>query len=203
MTFWRTGHIWGSDRPNQMIDSANLQGPGMFFESFVLPNYREFLTDPLSVRRAYNAAVSIAHVPDHIVIREGGKASVVGNLRKDFRNQSRPFKIVDAMCNAIKHVHATGGGADQPIVATSTGMTAADPDRVLFVSEVDGALQEYRPVEPLLVFDIFDSGSRQPMWVGWTLYLALRFVANKLGRELDIKQGDLPPQANFVYRLAK
>ena len=186
-----------------MIDFANLQGPEMFFESFVFPNYREFLTDPLSVRRAYNAAVSIAHVPDHIVIREGGKASVVGNLRKEFRNQSRPFKIVDAMCNAIKHVHATGGGADQPIVATSTGMTAAGPDRVLFVSEIDGALQEYRPVEPLLVFDFFDSGSFRPIWVGWTLYGALRFVANKLGRELDINQGDLPPQANFVYRLAK
>lgn len=180
--------------------SASLVDPSWFFREFVVPNYREFITDQLCPRRAYNAAVSIAHMADHIVIRGGGSIGQVKNTRNLFRERSESFWQVQAMCNAFKHVHATGGGSRNRTVMTATDMSVVDADTILFVSPVDGEDREYRPRDRLLVCDFNDNGRDRKLWVSWTLYSALGFVAREIGCEGLLLDSDQPSQVELVYR---
>jgi hypothetical protein len=177
-------------------------GADYIFTEIVLPNYREWLDEPLSIRRAYNVAVSIAHMADHVAHRSTPTRSPRA-VRKDFMDRCQTFAVVDTMCNAIKHVYATGSRhAPNHVMATATGMTAADPTKVLFVEEIAGEVREHRPVEPMLVFDVHDGLTKRQAWVPWMLYGALRFVAGEIGCERLISERDLPPRTDFVYRVA-
>ena len=178
--------------PTPLVDAS------WFFRTFVLPNYREFIDDQLCLRRAYNAAVSIAHMPDHIVIRGGGLKGQVGDTLKDFRRRSESFRQVGAMCNAFKHVYATGGGSRNTLVMTSTDMTAVDTDTILLVNPVGGEDCKYRPRHRLLVCRFNDKGRERKLWVGGTLYYALRFVAQEVDCECDLLDHDKPDQVELV-----
>jgi hypothetical protein len=178
-----------------------LAGPDYIFEEIVLPNYRDWLVNLLSIRHAYNAAVSIAHMADHIAVRSNPPRTPAA-VRKDFTGRCETFAVVDAMCNAIKHVYATGSrNGPNHVMATATGMTTADPKQVLFVAEVDGAAREHRPANPFLVFDIHNDRGKRQAWVPWMLYGALYFVAHEMGCGGLVFDSDRPPQTNLFYRV--
>ena len=179
---------------------ASLVNPSSFFREFVIPNYREFIADQFCPRRAYNAAVSIAHMADHIVIRGGGSIGQVKNKRNLFRKRNESFWQVQAMCNAFKHVHATGGGSRNSIVMTSTDMRAVDAETILFVSPINGEDREFRLRDRLLVCDFNDNGRERKIWVGWTLHCAIRFVAREVDCEDLLSGSDQPNQVELVYR---
>jgi hypothetical protein len=180
------------------MDEA-LNDAGWYFREFVLPNYREFLKDQLSARRAFNAAVAIAHVVDHMVIRSGGKPGVIGNERKRLALASPAFKQVEAMNNAFKHVYATGGGSPIPI-ATTSDVSPLEPSEVVFEHPIDGELQEFRPVRPLLVCRYREGETVRNILVGWTLFGAIQFLARELDCLPLLGKDDLPDQCDFTYR---
>ena len=184
-----------STSPAPLVDAS------WFLHEFVVPNYREFIKDQLSLLRAYNAAVSIAHMTDHIVIRGGGSKGQVGDMLKEFRGRSESFRQVEAMCNAFKHVYATGGGSRNTMVMTSTGMSTVETDTIVLVNPVDGEDCEYRLWNPLLVCDFNDNDRRRKLWVGGTLYYALRFVAQEVRCEDHLSDYDEPDQIELVRRL--
>lgn len=172
-----------------------------YFREFALPNYREFLRDQLSARRAFNAAVAIAHVVDHMVIRSGGRPGNVGNERKRIGLASPAFRQVEAMNNAFKHVYATGGRSPIP-VATTSGVSTLEPSEVVFEHPIDGELSEFRPIKPLLVCRYREDDKTRNIWVGWTLFGALQFLARELDCLSMLSEADLPDQCDFTYRSA-
>jgi hypothetical protein len=182
-----------------MTGNASLNDARWYFQEFVLPNYREFIATPLSPRRAFNAAVAMGHVVDHMVIRAGRPKGEVGNTRHQFSQTSPAYKQVQAMSNAFKHVFATGGGTPKPI-ATTSGVTVATSDTILFDHPIDGDLKEFRPSEPLLVCDYEDDGRNRKLLVSWTLYGALRFLAGQLNCGALLTASDIPPQFDLTYR---
>lgn len=179
--------------------SGELEDARYVLRKIVIPNYRDFLANQLSPRHAFNSAISIAHMVDHIVIRGGGKRGEIGNLAKDFAERSPPFRYAQAMCNAIKHVYATGGGSPTPIM-TATGVTVADVEEVLFTDVLDGKLKAFRPNAEILMCDISENGEKRRIMVGWTLFEALLFVARELGVEVLALAEGPPAQVDMRYR---
>ena len=162
---------------------------------FAIPNYRDFLTNQLSARYAFNAAVSIAHMVDHIV---DGRKGAVQNKRNEFEQSSKPFSGVVTMCNAVKHVRVYSRESAE--VATVWSVAVADRDTVLFTSPIDGLFKEFKPETNLLTFDCYANGTPQKIWVGITLFSALLFVARKLNLEELIHAEGLPDECNLLYR---
>ena len=183
-----------------MASRDEIEGQEYFFDEFVLPNYREFLADQLSVRKAYNAAISIAHVPDHYTIGTGGSRGNVGNTKRRFRDASRAFKVVEAMCNAIKHVETVKSDNPKAVRATTTGLTPVDHQYVIWSGEVDGEMHDYRSDSDLLVFECSVDDRRESPPIGWLLYQAMRFVARELNLEYRLGPRDQPDQLRMRYR---
>lgn len=174
------------------------KGPEYFFREFVMPNYREFLLDQLSVRLAYNTAISITHVADHIAERVPGQKSATA-IRQEFTKENKAFKMVDAMASAIKHVYSEGGGKVHPRTSTTTGMAPAGPETVIFHHVMNGQEAAFRPETPLLVFDYHLGGIVEKVRVAWALFEAVYFVAAKVGCSRDLVQPDRPDQTNLVF----
>lgn len=160
-----------------------------------ISNYRDFLNNQLSVRHAFNAAISIAHMVDHICDGIKGK---VANRRRNFEERSKPFKHIVAMCNAIKHVHSLRRGSNE-IAATARDVAVVDSRTVLFTDEIDGSLKSFRPEEELLVFRYNDNGLHRNIWVGFELFCALIFIAKELDCEGLVHAEGLPDEVNLVY----
>ena len=160
-----------------------------------ISNYRDFLANQLSVRHAFNTAISITHMVDHIC--DGTKGKVANKLR-DFEARSNPFKHVAAMCNAIKHVRTSRGGTKEA-VATAWDVTVADSTTVLFTDEIAGSLKSFRPESEILIFVYNDNGLHRNIWVGVELFCALLFVSKELNCEELVYAEGLPDEVNLVF----
>ncbi len=161
-----------------------------------ISNYRDFLNNQLSVRHAFNTAISIAHMVDYICDGMKGK---VANKRREFEERSKPFKHIVAMCNAIKHVRASRRGSNEA-AATARDVTVVNSRTVLFTDEIDGSLKSFWPEGELLVFVYNDNGQRRKVWVGFELFCALLFVAKELDCEGLVHAEGLPDEVSLVYR---
>lgn len=186
----RTRVASNEDSPMQYQDARYI------LREIAISNYRDFLQNQLSIRHAFNTAISVTHMVDHIY---DGKKGTIGNKRKEFEERSKPFKHIVAMCNSIKHVRAFSGGSKEP-VATAADVTVADPGVVLFSESVDGSLKSFRPEKELLIFYYNDNGVYRSIWVGFELFCALLFIAKELNCEFLVHAEGLPDEVNLVYR---
>lgn len=92
--------------------------PKYYFDNFVMPNYDEFCADEGSVRKAFNAIVSLFHMTDNYFNfykrRGDAKVASFSNLR-DFQvhmSELAPyFNDVQSMANAYKHLYTNSGKA--------------------------------------------------------------------------------------------
>lgn len=186
--------IGGPRRSNEEGQMQH-QDARYILREITISNYRDFLENQLSVRHAYNAAISITHMVDHICDGIKGK---VGNKQRYVEERSNPFKHVAAMCNAIKHVRAFRGGSKEA-VATVQDVAVADSTTVLFTDEIDGSLKSFRPESEILIFVYNDNGMLRNIWVGVELFCALLFVAKELNCEGLVYAAGLPDEVNLVY----
>lgn len=92
--------------------------PKYYFDNFVKPNYDEFCTDEDSIRKAFNAIVSLSHMTDNYFnyYKPRGDAKVDRfNELKDFQvymgGLNPYFNDVQSMANAYKHLYTNSGRA--------------------------------------------------------------------------------------------
>jgi hypothetical protein len=99
---------------------------GRYLELIVDPTFKEYQLNPRSVRHAFIACVVIYHAIDRAA--RGEKS--VGNLRKDWRNDSFPFKYVDIALTTSSTSKATTRsreGSDQEFrSATSSDLVSPE-----------------------------------------------------------------------------
>jgi len=86
--------------------------PKDFFDAFVIGNYDDFLENPGSVRRAFNAAISASHLADHYFdfykindptkIPFANKGKFIEFL---IQNTNGCFKDIRSIANAYKHLY--------------------------------------------------------------------------------------------------
>lgn len=92
--------------------------PYDYYDIFVQPNYDDFCDDEGSVRKAFNAVVSIVHMADNYFYyfkkQNDPKVSSYGTL-KNFHiylsKQSSYFNDVQSIANAYKHLYTNSGKA--------------------------------------------------------------------------------------------
>lgn len=79
-----------------------------YFVDFVLPDYRDALEKPLSIRHAYHSAISLNGFADHYVYRnmEEPNATKVARFREKLHQENPAVQWVNVMANAYKHVKA-------------------------------------------------------------------------------------------------
>jgi hypothetical protein len=86
--------------------------PYDFFDGFVLKNYQDWVDEPYSVRKAFNAAVSAFHLADHYFRyhrRSNAEFSKrykhIGQFQAALTSQTPSFKVIQDMANAYKHLY--------------------------------------------------------------------------------------------------
>ncbi|MDP8263833.1 MAG: hypothetical protein P9M13_11110 [Candidatus Ancaeobacter aquaticus] len=92
--------------------------PKYYYDSFVKPNYDEFCDDEGSIRKAFNAILSLFHMTDNYFNyykrRGDPRVALFGEL-KDFQKHmdgiTPYFNDVQSMANAYKHLYANSGKA--------------------------------------------------------------------------------------------
>jgi hypothetical protein len=92
--------------------------PKYYFDNFVVPNYDEFCADEGSIRKAFNAVVSLFHMTDNYFNfynrRRDAKVAGFNDLR-DFQvhmgGLTPYFNDVQSMANAYKHLYTNSGKA--------------------------------------------------------------------------------------------
>lgn len=92
--------------------------PRFYYDNFVKPNYDEFCADEGSLRKAFNAVVSLFHMADNYFnyYKRRGDAKVAGlNNLTDFQihmsGLTPYFNDVQSMANAYKHLYTNSGKA--------------------------------------------------------------------------------------------
>ncbi len=83
-----------------------------YYDNFVVPNYEDFCNDEESIRKAFNAAVSMYHMADiyfkYCRKHHKGKVSDY-NKMKDFHiflsKKSTYFNDIQSVANAYKHLY--------------------------------------------------------------------------------------------------
>ena len=92
--------------------------PKYYFDNFVKPNYDEFCADERSIRKAFNAIVSLFHTTDNYFnyYKRRGDAKVARfNELRDFQvymgSLTSYFNDVQSMANAYKHLYTNSGQA--------------------------------------------------------------------------------------------
>jgi hypothetical protein len=70
-----------------------------YIKNIVEPTYAEFQSNPLSTRHAFLACVAAFHCVDRAVYPKSP-----GNLRKEWRERSIEFAIVDMIAHKLEHV---------------------------------------------------------------------------------------------------
>ena len=73
-----------------------------YLEEIVAPTIADFKANPTSLRHAFLAAVATYHALDYMYLEKGDK----GNKRKEFRDTSPAFGLIDRVAHAYKHVKA-------------------------------------------------------------------------------------------------
>ena len=188
-----------------MYDAGNNRDVRWMFREIVLPNYRDFLAEPLSLRLAFNAAVSITHLPDFLAASSAASKKEERRRERSFREKFRKnqdFVVVESMANSIKHVHADRGGEANPISGTIDGARIAEVSVPLFSDNVEGKPRDFFPTREMLVFDYQKGGKHRPAWAATTLYGAIIFIAREIGCASYVTADDLPPKVDFLYRCA-
>jgi hypothetical protein len=92
--------------------------PKYYYDNFVKPNFNEFCNDEGSIRRAFNAVVSLSHMTDNYFNyykrREDARVARFNKL-EDFRvylsDLTPYFNDVQSMANAYKHLYTNSGRA--------------------------------------------------------------------------------------------
>jgi len=92
--------------------------PKYYYDNFVKPNYNEFCADEGSIRKAFNAIVSLFHTTDNYFNyykrRRDAKVASFNEL-KDFQvymgGLTPYFNDVQSMANAYKHLYTNSGQA--------------------------------------------------------------------------------------------
>jgi hypothetical protein len=92
--------------------------PKYYYDNFVKPNYDEFCADEGSLRKAFNAVVSLFHMTDNYFnfykSRGDGRVAEFNSLR-DFQvylgSHTSYFHDVQSMANAYKHLYTNSGKA--------------------------------------------------------------------------------------------
>jgi hypothetical protein len=90
----------------------------LYLQNIVEPTVAEFRSDPTSARRAFLACVVLYHAIDRVPNRSG-------NLRKDWRDKSPSFLLVDMLANDLKH--ARSDLRDHPVARPHTLALAGSP----------------------------------------------------------------------------
>lgn len=92
--------------------------PRYYYDNFVKPNFDEFCDDEGSIRKAFNAVVSLFHMTDNYFnyYKQRGDARVTGfNELRDFQvymgGLTPYFNDVQSMANAYKHLYTNSGRA--------------------------------------------------------------------------------------------
>jgi hypothetical protein len=92
--------------------------PKYYYDNFVKPNYDEFCADEGSIRKAFNAVISLFHMTDNYFnyYKRRGDAKVAGfNDLRDFQvhmgGLTPYFNDVQSMANAYKHLYTNSGKA--------------------------------------------------------------------------------------------
>lgn len=75
-----------------------------YFDDIVIPTIKDFENERASVRRAFLACVALFHTVDYLAAQP--RSLNKGNLRREFRNESAEFAIVDRVAHAFKHLEA-------------------------------------------------------------------------------------------------
>jgi hypothetical protein len=97
--------------------------PKYYFDNFVLPNYDEFCADEGSVRKAFNAVISLASMVDiyfnYYERRQDSKVAsfMVSTDRRDnllafkkhLQTLSSYFNDLQSMANAYRHLYTNSG----------------------------------------------------------------------------------------------
>mgnify|MGYP001807660305 CR=1 FL=1 len=73
----------------------------------VEPTIADLQKDQLSVRKTFTACLVTFHAIDRF-------AEKPGNLRKEWRDQSQAFALIDLIAHTFKHVDAEGGKEPKP-----------------------------------------------------------------------------------------
>ncbi len=116
--------------------------PQYYFNNFVKPNYSEFCDDKGSIRKAFNAVVSLFHMTDNYFnyYKRKGDSRVSGfNEFKDFKiymaNKTHYFNDIQSIANAYKHLY-TNSGKVHVTVESSGAVYVEDVDETSEI--VDG-----------------------------------------------------------------
>jgi hypothetical protein len=109
-----------------------------YIEDFVEPTIADFQKNPMSVRHAFLAAVTVFHAIDYLAYPRKRSA----DLRQKFRRESTDFAIVDDVAHAFKHVSA--GNRAKPHLKSKE--VAARPPLYF---DVSGALDVSRFDDPV------------------------------------------------------
>jgi len=112
---------------------ATLSTPQWWFDTIVVPNYDEFMRDPLSERRAFNAFVTTYHMFERLYwyYAETGSPHLGGRSKDDFlnhlksRTQCPELEEIGMAANSAKHSLRVSKGKPPSFVLqnTSTGHT--------------------------------------------------------------------------------
>jgi hypothetical protein len=101
-----------------------LSKPSWWFNEIVVPNYKEFLFEELSQRRAFNAIVTTYHMWERLYwyYEENKSRHLRGMSKPDFytylKSQCIDLDLLRGSVNAVKHTYRTSPGLS---VATATG----------------------------------------------------------------------------------
>jgi len=109
--------------------------PVYYFETFVLPNYRDFSEEEGNLRKGFNAVLSISHMPDNYFhyyrVNEPGRVSQFKEL-KDFRVHlatiASYFNDIQSIANAFKHLYTPSDKAHVTIESGGVIMSAQFQD---------------------------------------------------------------------------
>lgn len=105
--------------------------PKYFFENYVIPNYDEFCNDEGNIRKAFNAVISLASMPDNYFnyyerrgspcirpyltsVKRNDKERQKENLitfKSYLGSLSSYFIDIQSMSNAYKHLYTNAGSA--------------------------------------------------------------------------------------------
>ena len=121
--------------------------PYDYYDIFVRPNYEDFCADEASVRKAFNAALSLVHMTDnyfnYFKKQADPKVAAYGSL-KDFKiylsGQSPYFNDLQSIANAYKHLYTNSGNAY--VTVESGGAISAIEVENSDITVIDGLEQD-------------------------------------------------------------
>jgi hypothetical protein len=121
--------------------------PEEYYDAFVLGNYNDFIDNPSSVMKAFNAAVAASHLADfyynyykihdpRLIQKYKGLGKFVADITKNTNNY---FQDIRSIANAYKHLYT---GIKQEYEKFSTISSAGTIESIVFEDEEVNQLTE-------------------------------------------------------------